>query len=268
MEGWCSTIELHPHIGNCPEPESNQRHEDFQSSALPTELSGPAELNWAEVDSNHRSKLQQIYSLSPLATRESAHVIPTSQDDSIFLMKKQAFCCQNPAKILGMGAVWLWAGFRTAHLLARLGRARSIGDLRSASVRAKQAPLAPGTLRCENPVKNVLTSELDARFLRIFAPGLAGGSPDGSSSCPARPGKKYRRFLRCENLLRTELTSKLDARFRSDFLAVLNSYKILRILIESLCQLCAMMRGMIFPGESVCVGLSGDERKYSLETRF
>ena len=25
----------------CPEPESNQRHEDFQSSALPTELSGP-----------------------------------------------------------------------------------------------------------------------------------------------------------------------------------------------------------------------------------
>ena len=23
----------------CPEPESNQRHEDFQSSALPTELS-------------------------------------------------------------------------------------------------------------------------------------------------------------------------------------------------------------------------------------
>ena len=25
------------------------------------------------MDSNHRSKLQQIYSLSPLATRESAH---------------------------------------------------------------------------------------------------------------------------------------------------------------------------------------------------
>ena len=29
---------------------------------------------WAEVDSNHRSNLQQIYSLSPLATRESAHL--------------------------------------------------------------------------------------------------------------------------------------------------------------------------------------------------
>ena len=26
-----------------------------------------------EVDSNHRSNLQQIYSLSPLATRESTH---------------------------------------------------------------------------------------------------------------------------------------------------------------------------------------------------
>ena len=29
-----------PYIVKCPEPESNQRHEDFQSSALPTELSG------------------------------------------------------------------------------------------------------------------------------------------------------------------------------------------------------------------------------------
>ena len=52
LEGWCSTIELHPHILSYPEgvrplfyffseclvPESNQRHEDFQSSALPTEL--------------------------------------------------------------------------------------------------------------------------------------------------------------------------------------------------------------------------------------
>ena len=27
-----------------------------------------------DVDSNHRSNLQQIYSLSPLATRESIHV--------------------------------------------------------------------------------------------------------------------------------------------------------------------------------------------------
>ncbi len=31
---------LHLCSKKCPEPESNQRHEDFQSSALPTELSG------------------------------------------------------------------------------------------------------------------------------------------------------------------------------------------------------------------------------------
>ena len=31
-------------------------------------------VNWMEVDSNHRSNLQQIYSLSPLATRESIHI--------------------------------------------------------------------------------------------------------------------------------------------------------------------------------------------------
>ena len=30
-------------------------------------------IEWAEVDSNHRRRCQQIYSLSPLATRESAH---------------------------------------------------------------------------------------------------------------------------------------------------------------------------------------------------
>ena len=29
---------------SCPEPESNQWHEDFQSSALPTELSGHKDL--------------------------------------------------------------------------------------------------------------------------------------------------------------------------------------------------------------------------------
>ena len=60
LEGWCSTIELHPQrnmrglecqsgflrlsVFQCPEPESNQRHEDFQSSALPTELSGHIDL--------------------------------------------------------------------------------------------------------------------------------------------------------------------------------------------------------------------------------
>ena len=35
-----SAIDLIYYREKCPEPESNQRHEDFQSSALPTELSG------------------------------------------------------------------------------------------------------------------------------------------------------------------------------------------------------------------------------------
>ncbi len=35
----CSTTEPLPHIW-CPEAESNHRHGDFQSPALPTELSG------------------------------------------------------------------------------------------------------------------------------------------------------------------------------------------------------------------------------------
>ena len=34
-----------------------------------------------EVDSNHRSNLQQIYSLSPLATRESIHMIKYHKAD-------------------------------------------------------------------------------------------------------------------------------------------------------------------------------------------
>ena len=32
-------------IKKCPEPESNQRLEDFQSSALPTELTGHLQKN-------------------------------------------------------------------------------------------------------------------------------------------------------------------------------------------------------------------------------
>ena len=45
-QGGALPDELCPHTGRlcdarwCPEPESNQRHVDFQSTALPTELSG------------------------------------------------------------------------------------------------------------------------------------------------------------------------------------------------------------------------------------
>ena len=36
--------------------------------------------NWVVVDSNHRSNLQQIYSLSPLATRETTLIRLLSTD--------------------------------------------------------------------------------------------------------------------------------------------------------------------------------------------
>ena len=47
---------------------------------------------WMEVDSNHRSILQQIYSLSPLATRESIHIL-----HSHILTKK--YCITNTHKM-------------------------------------------------------------------------------------------------------------------------------------------------------------------------
>ena len=37
---------------------------------------------WAKVDSNHRSNKQQIYSLSPLATREFAHIWFVNRDNN------------------------------------------------------------------------------------------------------------------------------------------------------------------------------------------
>ncbi len=44
-------------------------------------------IKWAEVDSNHRSNLQQIYSLSPLATRESAHFTERLTDNCVLTRK-------------------------------------------------------------------------------------------------------------------------------------------------------------------------------------
>ena len=35
---------------------------------------------WGKMDSNHRRHCQQIYSLSPLATREFPHIIPVFKD--------------------------------------------------------------------------------------------------------------------------------------------------------------------------------------------
>ena len=45
--------------------------------------------SWAEVDSNHRSNLQQIYSLSPLATRESIQMRSVVQTAYLFILAHQ-----------------------------------------------------------------------------------------------------------------------------------------------------------------------------------
>ena len=52
---------------------------------------------WAEVDSNHRSNLQQIYSLSPLATRESIHILKKEADErtrTVNLLITNQLLCQ------------------------------------------------------------------------------------------------------------------------------------------------------------------------------
>ena len=43
----------------CPEPESNQWHEDFQSSALPTELSG--QVNGHQKNKNSKDELYFVF---------------------------------------------------------------------------------------------------------------------------------------------------------------------------------------------------------------
>ena len=45
-----------------------------------------------EVDSNHRSNLQQIYSLSPLATRESIHEADDRTRTDNLLITNQLLC--------------------------------------------------------------------------------------------------------------------------------------------------------------------------------
>ena len=55
-------------------------------------------MQWAEVDSNHRSKLQQIYSLSPLATRESTHNI----------IHKNSILMPNVKPMIGLEPITCW----------------------------------------------------------------------------------------------------------------------------------------------------------------
>ena len=57
-------------------------------------------LKWMEVDSNHRSNMQQIYSLSPLATRESIQIVTSMKLEIIIVLANiddcitTLSCCQ------------------------------------------------------------------------------------------------------------------------------------------------------------------------------
>ena len=55
---------------------------------------------WRRVDSNHRSKKQQIYSLSPLATRELLHIQSCVNANSYY-KNRSKFCLLLPSKTLG-----------------------------------------------------------------------------------------------------------------------------------------------------------------------
>ena len=77
----------------------NQRPPGYEPDELP-DCSTPRYIivriseisKWAEVDSNHRSNLQQIYSLSPLATRESIHEADDRTRTDNLLITNQLLC--------------------------------------------------------------------------------------------------------------------------------------------------------------------------------
>ncbi len=49
----------------CPDPDLNQGHEDFQSSALPTELSGLNMFNLAAIAASLRRGVLNCFSFTP-----------------------------------------------------------------------------------------------------------------------------------------------------------------------------------------------------------
>ena len=61
-------------------------------TALPRDIQYYNDNKWAEVDSNHRSNLQQIYSLPPLATRESTHGADERTRTVNLLITNQLLC--------------------------------------------------------------------------------------------------------------------------------------------------------------------------------
>ncbi len=95
----CLTAWLYPSKEWWPETESNRRHEDFQSSALPTELSGQrGVLNRIAFFSStvFSRKVKKIQSLNDLFSFQEAHTRQQVQD----LRNYQRICPSQCSGIL------------------------------------------------------------------------------------------------------------------------------------------------------------------------
>ena len=66
-------------------PEENEKSEPFSNRKQVRIFL----VWWARVDSNHRSWKQQIYSLSPLATREHAHILFAVIADCLYILSSE-----------------------------------------------------------------------------------------------------------------------------------------------------------------------------------
>ncbi len=74
----------------------NQRPSGYEPDELPTallrDIGNQRLLKWRKVDSNHRRQCQQIYSLSPLATREFLHKANDRTRTDNLLITSQLLC--------------------------------------------------------------------------------------------------------------------------------------------------------------------------------
>ena len=76
----------------------------ISSHQAKTQPNGWAIAWWEEVDSNHRSRRQQIYSLLPLATRESSHGAGERNRTINLLITNQLLCLLSYTSISGAPA--------------------------------------------------------------------------------------------------------------------------------------------------------------------
>ena len=91
---WLSFLPLLPATGIEPVREYKSRRilSPVRLPVPPRRHKHDNHVQWMEVDSNHRSNMQQIYSLSPLATRESIHEADDRTRTDNLLITNQLLC--------------------------------------------------------------------------------------------------------------------------------------------------------------------------------